>query len=156
MRNNMSPQPINRLFDHLNLKNIQAKSGALTTLNAMYLQLLPNSLNGNCRVANYRQGVLIVEVSTASWMTRLRYEQERIISTLRKNKLPGLASIQYKVNPSLNISRTFLHSEQKNYKTRTLSPKTANVLLNLAEDMPAKLKMNLIKLAKHATKLDNK
>lgn len=155
MRNH-SPQSLNKLFKDSSLKNIQAKSVALSVLNRVVCQLLPITVREHCRVANYRQGVLIIEVSSANWLTRLRYEQERLILTLRQTKLTGLASIQYKVNPELDKTKYILQSNQQDHKPkRIMTPQSASLLLALSENATPCLKLNLIRLANHATKLDN-
>jgi len=156
MIRNSEPQPLNSLFKINTFLNIQERSKALCTLNNLIHKLLPENLCQECCVANYRQGILVINVSSASWLTRLRYEQEILRTHLRENGLSGLISIQFKVNPELNPNKCILRSKEGESNKRQLTPQSADILLTLAQDCSPKLKSNLIKLAKHATKIDNR
>lgn len=59
------------------LHNVQQRAAALLKLNRAVKGLLPAQLHPWCRVANFRQGVLVLETANASWMMRLRYETSR-------------------------------------------------------------------------------
>lgn len=149
------PKALFNLFKAPSLLTIQERGKALSTLNHLLNRLLPPPLAEQCRVANYRLGILIIEVSSASWLTRLRYEQEKLRSQLRQNGLSGLASIQFKINPELNRNRCELHCDDAAVYQRKITPQSAEMLLALADNCSPKLKSSLIKLAKHATKIDN-
>ncbi len=148
---NSEPQSLENLFNGGTLTNIQERSFVLSRLNHLVYHYLPLHLQHCCRVANYRQSILIIEVSSASWLTRLRYEQGKLLLALRQNGLSGLASIQYKINPVLNQQRYLIKNDDKTTK-RTLSPYSASLLLALAENTTPKLKTCLIKLANHVLK----
>lgn len=155
MRNSI-PKSLNSLFEQNTfLNNFQDKSLSLSQLHLIIMQLLPEQLHAHCQVANYRQGVLIIEVSSASWLTRLRYEQETLMSLLRQQHLTGLSSIQYKITPSIGEQKHTLHSSRPVYHNQKISPQSAIALLSLAEKASPRLKESLIKLAKNTTKLDN-
>lgn len=149
---NSEPQSLNNLFNGFTLANIQTRSIALSRLNKMIYCYLPNHLHHCCRVANYRQSILIIEVCSAGWLTRLRYEQEKLLLALRQNGLSGLASIQYKINPILNQSQSFINDKVTIVGKRKITPQSASLLLALAQDATPKLKTNLIKLANHVLK----
>ena len=150
---NSEPQSLNNLFNGFTLANIQTRSIALSRLNKMIYCYLPNHLHHCCRVANYRQSILIIEVCSAGWLTRLRYEQEKLLLALRQNGLSGLASIQYKINPVLNQPQSFVNDKVTTVgNKRTITPQSAPLLLALAQDATPKLKTNLIKLANHVLK----
>ena len=83
------------------LKNVQQRAVALLRLDRAVQALLPTPLQTFCRVANFRQGVLVLEVANASWLMRLRYEQSRLLSALRGEILPSLSSIDTRINPDL-------------------------------------------------------
>lgn len=134
------------------LSKIKERSIALNQLSKVIDELLPTPLNQQYRIANYRQGVLILEVSSASWLTRLKYEQSNLLSGIRQKILPSLSSIQYKINPTIatNYSQSVILSD-KNVKTsNVISKQTAIYLNTVAEQAPDKLKKQLIKLANHA------
>ena len=149
---NSEPQSLNNLFNGFTLANIQTRSIELSRLNKMIYYYLPSHLHHCCRVANYRQSILIIEVCSAGWLTRLRYEQEKLLLALRQNGLSGLASIQYKINPILNQSQSFINDKVTIVGKRKITPQSASLLLALAQDATPKLKTNLIKLANHVLK----
>lgn len=101
------PQLLDVLFDDAiaaengPLHNVQQRATALLKLNRAVKGLLPSQLQPWCRVANYRQSVLVLETANASWLMRLRYEQPALLSALRAQILPSLSSIDIRINPSL-------------------------------------------------------
>ncbi|MDF7666963.1 DciA family protein [Orbaceae bacterium ESL0727] len=134
------------------LSQIEERTSALFQLSRALDEILSKPLNEKCRVANYRQGILVIEVSSASWLTRLKYEQSNVLSALRQKVLPALSSIQYQINPDLGC-----YSHQNSHplplnatKSSTITPQSALYLYELAERAPEKLKKQLIKLANHA------
>lgn len=100
------PQLLDVLFDDASagskgpLHNVQQRAVALLKLNRAVKGLLPAPLHPWCRVANFRQGILVLETANASWMMRLRYEQPALLSALRAQILPSLSSIDIRINPA--------------------------------------------------------
>ena len=134
------------------LSKLNERAVALSQLTKVIDELLPTPLNQQYRVANYRQGVLILEVSSASWLTRLKYEQGNLLSGIRQKILPSLSSIQYKINPTIatNYSQSVILSAKNVKISNVISKQTAIYLNAVAEQSPDKLKKQLIKLANHA------
>ena len=134
------------------LLQIQEKINIFSKLTDVINELLPSSLTQHYRVANYRQSVLILEVSSANWLTRIKYEQSNLISGIREKILPSLSSIQYKINPTIatNYSQSVNLSDNNVKIENVLSKQTAIYLNVVAEKAPDKLKKQLIKLANHA------
>ncbi len=132
------------------LLEIQERAVILANIENRVHKHLSVPLNQHCRIANYRGGILIIEVSSASWLTRFKYEQSHLLSALRKEKLPGLCSIKVKVNPDIKTSHAtnMVHLTEKT--TNTMTKESAILLLTLAKQAPEKLKKQLIKLANHA------
>lgn len=151
------PVLLDTLFDDADLlRNVQQRAVALLKFNKVVKALLPKQLHIYCRVANYRQGVLVLEVANASWLVRLRYEQPMLLSTLRAEILPSLASIDIKINPKLTINnqtaadlvRSYTPSMAKeNTPMRKLSAQSAEQLRDLAARSPEKLREKLERLA---------
>ncbi|NBM04215.1 DUF721 domain-containing protein [Proteus sp. G2671] len=152
------PQSLEKIFIELEGSNkstlqlIQQRATILLKLNRAVMALLPIPLRDKCRVANYRNAILIIEVANASWLTRLRYETPSLLSALRQEILPSLSSIDIKINPSLGIKqeKRFLISslkEQAPIKRRHLSLESAQSLKYLAEKSPKKLREKLERLA---------
>ncbi|WP_294962685.1 DciA family protein [uncultured Gilliamella sp.] len=140
------------LLQASSLSKIQERTIALSKLSNVVKDILPPPLNQQCRVANYRRGVLIIEVSSASWLSRLRYEQSNLIQGIRRKTLPSLSSIQYQINPNISAQLSELNNQSLNQKKllSVITPKSAMFLYTLAENSPDKLKKQLIKLANHA------
>ncbi|MBI0153703.1 DUF721 domain-containing protein [Gilliamella sp. W8128] len=134
------------------LSKIKDRTIALSQLTKIIDELLPPPLIQQYRVANYRQGVLILEVSSASWLTRLKYEKGNLLSGIRQKILPSLSSIQYKINPTIatNYSQSVILSDKNVKISNVISKQTAIYLNAIAEQAPDKLKKQLIKLANHA------
>jgi hypothetical protein len=158
------PQLLDVLFDEASaadkgpLHNVQQRAVALLKLNRAVKGLLPAQLHPWCRVANFRQGILVLETANASWMMRLRYEQPNLLSALRAQILPSLSSIDIRINPALMAKSANL--QQKTDKTpangqtdapiRTLSVESAEQLRGLASRSPEKLRKTLERLASMA------
>ncbi|MBS0055044.1 DUF721 domain-containing protein [Yersinia sp. Marseille-Q3913] len=160
MRENR-PQLLDVLFDDAvaaengPLHNVQQRATALLKLNRAVKGLLPSQLQPWCRVANYRQSVLVLETANASWLMRLRYEQPALLSALRAQILPSLSSIDIRINPSLmakghNMTQDAVKSSEnlgKSPPLRHLSLESAKELRGLASRSPEKLRIILERLA---------
>lgn len=155
------PQLLDILFDDASatekgpLHNVQQRAVALLKLNRAVRGLLPAQLHPWCRVANFRQGVLVLETANASWMMRLRYEQPSLLSALRAQILPSLSSIDIRINPALmakgnsqvqSVAKT-ADNEQPSAPLRHLSQESADALRGLAARSPEKLRKVLERLA---------
>lgn len=124
------------------LAKIQQKSEKLQEINQILTsELLPGS-DEYCRVANLRQGILVIEVTSGVWSTRLTQLRSNLLSELRSSILPTLISIEIKVNPSL-----FVQPEPLKANSRKISAQTAEHLAALAEHSPPELAQKLQRLA---------
>ncbi len=159
------PHAIESLFDqaakpgHASLQLIQQRALALLKLNNALAGLLPAPMKPWCRVANFRQGVLVIDTANASWMMRLRYEQSGLLSALRAEILPSLSSIDIRINPAL---ATKSHSSGQNsggshptvkvekIEGRKLGVQSAVAIRQLAARSPEKLRKILERLAEQA------
>lgn len=153
------PQSLDHLFDDAGaesvLQNVQQRATALLKLNRAVKGILPAQLHPWCRVANFRQSILVLETANASWLMRLRYEQATLLSALRAQILPSLTSIDIRINPSLAAIGQESVQENSNQtvkgKTegvnRELSQQSAQALRMVAERSPEKLKAAIERLA---------
>ncbi|HGM5418407.1 DUF721 domain-containing protein [Serratia liquefaciens] len=155
------PQLLDSLFDDASaedkgpLHNVQQRAVALLKLNRAVKGLLPIQLHPWCRVANFRQGILVLETANASWMMRLRYEQPALLSALRAQILPSLSSIDIRINPALMAKGNNLVQDaaktagntQSSVPMRHLSQESAGELRVLASRSPEKLRKILERLA---------
>ncbi|ASY80850.1 DUF721 domain-containing protein [Pectobacterium polaris] len=155
------PQSLEFLFDSASmsgkgpLQDVQQRAIALLKLNRAVRGLLPAPLHPWCRVANYRQGLLILETANASWLMRLRYEQPALLSALRAQILPSLASIDIRINPTLAakgheiVKNSDIAATENTHDKplRQLSEQSAETLRTLAGNSPEKLRKILERLA---------
>ena len=73
----------------------------LTKLNAFIKDYLEEPLVNYCRVANFRDGCLVIETDSAVWATQLRYLTPDLLNALRsKGNMPQLRSIKTHIQPS--------------------------------------------------------
>ncbi len=144
------PQPANDFFNNTRFKDLQEKALILSKLSNVLKDTLPAGCEDHCRVANYRQGSLIIEVSTSAWATRINYQRLAILSEFRRHGLPGLSNLEVKINPDL--ARSFIGEKPEVYKTekqarRELSAAAASALEIVAETASPKLKKRLQSIA---------
>ena len=152
------PQSLENLFDEAGqesmLQNVQQRAVALLRLNRAVKGILPAPLHPWCRVANFRQGILVLETANASWLMRLRYEQATLLSALRAQILPSLTSIDIRINPSLAVKgqeivqqNTTQTGAEKYEVNRQLSEQSAEALREVAKRSPEKLRATIERLA---------
>ncbi|CRK85453.1 Putative protein of unknown function (DUF721) family protein [Candidatus Providencia siddallii] len=157
MKNN-SPYMIFNIFEKLLksskiLQNIQHNINVIIELNNIVNNLLPFEIRQVCRVVNYRNNVILIEVPTAVWLFRFNYEKKNIFFVLKKTILPSLSLINIKINPNLilktkNTSINVIYNQKtKIIKTQKISTKTAKQLLMLAKKSPKCLKEKFERLA---------
>ncbi|PSW04614.1 DUF721 domain-containing protein [Photobacterium lipolyticum] len=144
------PQTTASLLDDSSLSNIQQRAIALSKLNDAVRQHL--NCAQHCRVSNYRQGILIIETSSAAWSMRLNYERNTLISQLRSNLLPKLVNIEIKVNPELAAVQKAKEDKMPDIVQKPISAVAAQHLLATAANAPEKVKAKLERLAKLAEK----
>ncbi|MDD9341601.1 DUF721 domain-containing protein [Providencia heimbachae] len=136
------------------LQLIQRNAKAIIKLNKAVKSLLPTEIKPMCRVANYRNNIIVIEVANASWMTRLNYEKINLLSALRTSILPSLSSIDIRINPDLmrktkqnsSMNKQTVSTKQ-NMSERRISIETAQQLLRLAQRSPKGLKERFERLA---------
>ncbi|MGL9769667.1 MAG: DUF721 domain-containing protein [Sodalis sp. (in: enterobacteria)] len=164
MRDNR-PYLINNLFSstadmsRVSLLKIQQQAILLLNLNRAVNTLLPTVLYPFCRVASFRQRILVLETANASWKMRLQYEQPQLLSALKAQILPSLSFIDIRINPTLAIKQE-LNTQKNNdsrhieqlleEKPRRLSVQSAASIRHLAARSEGNLKNALERLAKLA------
>lgn len=161
------PQSLDTLFDDAGaqgmLQNVQQRATALLRLNRAVRSILPAQLHPWCRVANFRQGILVLETANASWLMRLRYEQATLLSALRAQILPSLTSIDIRINPTLaaigkdSVQENSIQSRSGQFEVnRELSEQSAEALREVAKRSPEKLRAAIERLASLAGESTNK
>lgn len=78
------------------------KVNQIQELNQHLKTLLPAPLSEHCWVANFRDGILIIATANSHWLTRLRFENAHLLSSIQK-KYPAyrIQKIECKVMPDI-------------------------------------------------------
>ncbi len=134
------------LFKENRILQLHEHALVLAKINQLIASILPMQAQSQCRVANYRQGVLIIECTTSAWATRLNYQRGELLSLLRKEKLFSLTTIEFKINPSLTETLKKPKTHQTSEKP-LLSEGAAQHLCAIAKTAPAQLKARLEAIA---------
>ncbi|MFT5451432.1 MAG: hypothetical protein ACI9N9_000916 [Enterobacterales bacterium] len=62
-------------------------------------KVIKRPLLDHCRVAHWRDNVLVLAVDSSVWANRLRFEKLNLLSQLRQNGFPGTTSIDVIIQP---------------------------------------------------------
>lgn len=125
---------------------IQNKVQQLTKLNHIWQAEISGDLAEHTRVANFRDGYLIVECDSAAWATRLRYTLPDITQKLLKHSdLRDLTHIEWNIQPQFHAPNT-----QLSQLPPVLSHASAALLKNAADNIQVKpLQEALLRIAQH-------
>lgn len=122
---------------------IQKKVIQLNQLNEIWQKNSPD-LATHSRIANFREGCLVIEIDNASWATRLRYVIPDLIKKLVKyTPLNTLKEIKWYIQPTTHTI------SQASQLVPVLSDHSAQLLKNTALSIRMKeLQEALIRLSK--------
>lgn len=125
---------------------IQNKVQQLTKLNHIWQAEISGDLAEHTRVANFRDGYLIVECDSAAWATRLRYTLPDITQKLLKHPdLRDLTHIEWNIQPQFHAP-----NPQISQLPPVLSNASAALLKNAADNIQVKpLQEALLRIAQH-------
>lgn len=92
------PIKVNELLGKSALKSIMAKAGIIEKLNTCLTRTLPTNILTHCQVLNFENNIVVIGVDNATWLTRLRYEEQDIRNALQHElKIPVPISLKFKV-----------------------------------------------------------
>ena len=150
MNRTRHPNPISLLLKKSGLDHDITLISKLDSLLQSHLK--QHNIKG-CRIGNFQNGSLLIEIPTANWMMRLQFMRTELITLLRQ-QAPALARITIKVNPNLAASpATTKKIPLKNIKRASKMPADiAESFLALADDSDPELKAALRSLAKYCKK----
>lgn len=133
------------LISESSLAGIFHKIESLKVLNALWQNKVDADLVKHSFIANQREDVLIIEVDSAAFATRLRYSIPDIILNLSEEKeFLFLKKIEWYICPSALLSA----QRKKEKRKLFLSDGVIQLLNNTAENMAnEKLRKALLKLA---------
>ena len=94
------PERIDGLMNNPSLHAILQKAKLISHLNMCLTRHIPTHLLTHCQVLNYQDSILIVGVDSAAWATKLRFEEQNLLKSLRTDaNIPNILGIKYKINP---------------------------------------------------------
>lgn len=131
------------------LQKFVEKLEQLDHINRYLSTHLEPALADNCRVANLRDGALVLSTTSPAWHHKLRFVTMDLLSTLRANPLwSGLKSIEVRVD----YLPTTHHDTPTNFKTPSaISAQNAKLLRQTATHITnEKLASALSRLAKRS------
>ncbi|OQQ01551.1 hypothetical protein BK412_18020 [Vibrio campbellii] len=147
------PTSTDDLIAESQFKQIQEHAGEIMQLNQALQEILPKGTADHCRVANVRNGHLLIDVSSAAIKMKIDYDRLMILNKLRTQGYAKLMSVEVRINPSLYRNRF----EQENKPKRPpLTESAANSLLIIADMAPPKIQERLKRLADMAEKKSEK
>ncbi|QYJ85798.1 DciA family protein [Shewanella mesophila] len=101
------PQDLSQLLHQQGqLPSIAEKAELLLHLDHYVKQVMTGPVTEHLKVANFRQGVLVIETTTAAWAARINFQKPKMLQQLQVETLPMLSAIEVKVNPGLNMYAT--------------------------------------------------
>lgn len=128
--------------------NLRERCEQLNQLDVLVRKHLPETLRAHCRVANLRDGELILQSESPAWGTMLRYQLPTLLKRLQAaDGVPSLHHIRIKVMPA--SSTVQLRRLQPVIPLR-MTPATAALIASLAESLKnTTLRSSLLRLARH-------
>lgn len=91
----------------------------------------------HCRVANIRNGHLLIDVSSAAIKMKIDYDRLMILNKLRTQGYAKLISVDVRINPSLYRNR---YEKDDRPKRPPLTESAAQSLMTIADMAPPKSK----------------
>ena len=128
------------------LPNMAQKLTHLQRLNELWQKYIDMQLTKHTRVANWRDGRLIIEIDSASWATDIRYSLPELLRKLKTEKeLADLKFIEWYIQPQEAAAQ-----KSTSRKPAPLSTENSQLLIEAATHTPnEKLKRALLALANH-------
>jgi hypothetical protein len=124
---------------------IAEKTHHLQTLDQCLSETVGDTIAQNCRVSNYKQGILTIETANSAFATRLNFMLAQILLNFRQKVLPELIDIQVKVIPNEKFALKTVEKQPE--KIQKLSKQSADCILAVSANAPEKLKQTLQRLA---------
>ncbi|ASF16833.1 DUF721 domain-containing protein [Shewanella xiamenensis] len=142
------PQDLSQLLHQSGtLPDIAEKAELLLYLDQHVKQIVAGPVAEQLKVANFRQGVLVVETTSAAWAARINFQKPKLLAQLQAETLPILTAIEVKVNP-----RLALYDAKPKQAHKALSPAAAEHIAALAENVSGTLGEKLKRLATLASR----
>lgn len=135
---------LNKIFQQPTelLSSIIHKAQQLNSLTKILHQFLESDCTPYCRVANYANEILVIEINNATWATQIRYRIPELLGKLKQMEpLHDLKKIEWYIQPVVS-------SVPDNKQSLSLTKENQVLLQETAESIPTKsLKSALLRLA---------
>ena len=132
---------------------LQKHAEEIMMINKELKTILPRGTEDHCRVANVRDGQLVIEVASAGIKMKIDYDRLMILNKLRTQGFAKLMSVEVRINPSLYRNR---FQQDDRPKRPPLTESAAKSLMTIADMAPPKIQERLKRLADMAEKEDRK
>ncbi|MBR9729040.1 DUF721 domain-containing protein [Shewanella intestini] len=142
------PQDLSSLL-HLSgsFPELAEKAELINNLNYHVKQVLIGPVADQLHVANLRQGVLVIETTSAAWAARVNFQKPKLLRQLQAETLPMLTAIEVKINPRLaKVERHQTVNQSK------ISAQSAKHIEALADNVEGSLGVKLKRLAALASR----
>jgi len=81
------------------LGNLVDNLNRINRLSQLLKNVMQPPMIDHCRVAHWRDKVLVLAVDSSQWASRLRFEKLNLLTKLRQNGFPGISSIDIIIQP---------------------------------------------------------
>ncbi|WP_299008175.1 DciA family protein [uncultured Shewanella sp.] len=135
------------LHQQSGLPQLAEKAELLLHLNHHVKCVLKGPVAKQLKVANLRQGTLVIETSTSAWAARINFQKIQILQQLQAEILPMLTAIEVKVNPRLHTQTSPVTPNN-----RHISHTAASHIEAIAEQTDGSLAQKLKRLAALASR----
>lgn len=151
-RKSKKPKPMAELLNSTSgtLSQITTKTNSLKKIATIVRQICPDLPEQAWHIGNIRENIVVIEVISSVWGQRLQFERNKITQQLGLESDNRLNQVEIKVNPYFN--RKEKSNDDITKPSKYMSPKTAEQLLEVAENAPTSLQEKIRKLAEHAKK----
>jgi hypothetical protein len=149
------PTLANDLISHSQFSEISKHAQEINQLNVLVKQTLSLGMRDFVRVANIRDGYLMLEVANASLKMKLGYERLNILNQLRNQGFSRLVSIEIKINPEIYRASLPTAAEREAAPRRQVSSVAADLLNMVAQNASPKVKKRLENIANLAKNSNN-
>ncbi|QJC32824.1 hypothetical protein [Enterobacteriaceae endosymbiont of Donacia semicuprea] len=135
------------------LYKIYIHTNILIKINKFIKKYLPIELYNYYNIKNFQNNILILELYNSNYIIKFLSERDNLIFFLKKNIIPSLKKIDFKINPVF-FKTTLVNNYNYKYhlKKNILSKYSAKLLTDLSKKSSIKLRFiiqKFIKLAKN-------
>lgn len=142
------PQDLSKLLHQSStIPELAEKAELLLHLDHYVKQMLSGPVTEQLKVANLRQGILVIETTSAAWAARINFQKNKLLQQLRAETLPMLTAIEVKVNPGLAM-----YEPKSQVVQNELSETAASHIDALAQHVDGELGQKLKRLAALASR----